>query len=637
MQLHSSARRSVRASARRRLVAFAAVVGIALGGATVKGFASQPTPLDELDGTLMVAHGDNFHGQMMTMSAIVNTGHGKVRVRVPSNEHSQFMALAGHHVRVRGHRDAAAFNTTNVSGTGGAVAAAVPATGSKRIAVVLVHLPGSTTEPWTKAQIQAAFFGATNSVASWFSEVSNGTTTVTGDVYGYYDVNIAAGDCNLPDMQNAAETAAAKDGYVHNNYQHVVVVSDDAGCGFSGIAWIGANGVWLSGTDYPGVAEHELGHNLGLYHAGSLDCGTVSLGASCTRSDYGDPFDVMGSAGSNHHYNGPHLRALGYMPANEALAVSSGSQTITLTSSEQPVNGAIELITATAPNGTTYAIEKRSSFGLYDQGLGGVWIRQLGRAASDDTTLLDMTPKTSSFMDGNLAPGTTFVDPASGVTISTNSETATTASVTVTVGGAPATTTTVASTTTTKPTTTTTTTVAPTTTTSTTLPPLPPTTVAQPPPTTSTITVSSDGKIVTVVGSSAADVIHAWKPQSGRVGVNGNGASITAGANCSVTAGTATCKGSSVSIAGGAGNDQITVTGALPSVQNGGDGNDWLIGGTSADDFWGGAGYDTVDYSGRTGTITGTPGTGADDGRRREHDNIEADVEQVILPAAFRS
>jgi hypothetical protein len=631
----SLARRPGRAAARRRFVAFVAVVGVALGGAAVKGFASQPTPLDEIDGTLFVSHGDNFHGVPVAMNAEVRTAHGRVRVHVPSDEHSAFMALSGQRVRVRGRNTAAAFNATTVSGSSDAVAAAVPATGAKKIAVVLVHTPGSTAEPWTKAQIQASFFGATNSVASWFSEVSNGTTTVTGDVYGYYNLGVAAGDCDLTDWQNAAESAATKDGYVHSNYQHVVVVSADAGCGFSGIAWIGANGVWLEGTDYQGVAEHELGHNLGLYHAGSLACGGQSIGGTCSRADYGDPFDVMGSAGSNHHYNAPHLRALGYLPAAEAQNVSSGSQTITLTSSEQPVAGAIELITATAPNGTQYAIEKRSSFGLYDQGLGGVWVRVLGRFSSDDTTLLDMTPNTSSFTDGNLTPGTTFTDPASGVSIRTNSEGTTTASVTVTIGGAPATTTTLAPTTTTtiKPTTTT---LAPTTTT--TNPPQPPitTTTTLPPPTGSVVSVSSDGSTVTVVGTAQADTLHAYKPQHGRVAIDANGAPITAGTNCSVAAGIATCKGGSVSISGMGGDDRITVTGALPSTQIGGDGNDWMIGGTSADVFEGDAGFDTVDYSGRTGTITGTPGTGADDGVKREHDNIYADVEQVILPAALR-
>jgi hypothetical protein len=70
-------------------------------------------------------------------------------------------------------------------------------------------------------------------------------------------------------------------------------------------------------------------------------------------------------------------------------------------------------------------------------------------------------------------------------------------------------------------------------------------------------------------------------------------------------------------------------------VQYGGNGNDWMIGGTAADTFWGGPGTDTVDYSGRTGAIVGTIGAGPIDGAKKEHDNIEADVEQVVLPAAL--
>ena len=50
-----------------------------------------------------------------------------------------------------------------------------------------------------------------------------------------------------------------------------------------------------------------------------------------------------------------------------------------------------------------------SSFGAWDQSLTGVWVRILQPlrtpASTDDTTLLDMTPATASFSDGNLAAG----------------------------------------------------------------------------------------------------------------------------------------------------------------------------------------------------------------------------------------
>jgi hypothetical protein len=623
----------MRTSTRRRAVSFFAIVFIAAGGMALNAFASQPPALVELDGRLVVAHGDDFTGHNMVMAASVRTSHGTVRLHVRASQHAQLMALAGRQVRVRGTREASGFNATNLSSQG--VAASVPSTGNKRIAVILMHLPGSTTEPWTKAQAQSAFFG-TNSVASWFSEVSTGATTVTGDVYGYYNTTQTSTDCVtlFSDWQNQATAAAAKDGYIASNYQHVVYATPDlASCGFSGIAWIGQSGVWLNGNINPGVADHELGHNLGLRHAGTLDCGTQVIGGSCTRSDYGDPFDVMGNAGANHHYSASHKAAIGYLASSAVKTVTAGSQTITLTSSEQSVAGATQLINVQAPNGTKYGIEKRSSFGTYDQGLGGVWIRQLGVANTDDTTLLDMTPSTNAFTDGNLSAGNTFTDSASGISIRTESEGTSTASVTVTVGGTPTSTTAPVATTTTTKATTTTTAPPPTTTTTratttTTAAPPPP----QPPLGTVSVTVS--GTTVVVTGSTGNDTLHLWKVRNNRLAIDANGAPIAAGAGCSVSNGVAQCGGKSFAVAAGAGADRITVSGAVHSTQDGGDGNDWMIGGTSSDVFTGGAGFDAVDYSTRTGTITGTPGTGADDGTRREADNIMGDVEQVILPSA---
>src|SRR3954447_5089713 len=209
----------MRTSTRRRAAMFFAIVFVAAAGSAITAFASQPPALAELDGRLVVAHGDDFTGHNMVMAASVRTSHGTVRLRVRATQHAQLMALAGRNVRVRGTREASGFNATNLSAQ--SVAASVPTTGSKRIAVILMHLPGSTTEPWTKAQAQSAFFGS-NSVATWFSEVSSGATTVSGDVYGYYNTTQTSTDCTtlFSDWQNQATAAAAKDGYVASNYQH---------------------------------------------------------------------------------------------------------------------------------------------------------------------------------------------------------------------------------------------------------------------------------------------------------------------------------------------------------------------------------------------------------------------------------
>jgi len=108
---------------------------------------------------------------------------------------------------------------------------------------------------------------------------------------------------------------------------------------------------------------------------------------------------------------------------------------------------------------------------------------------------------------------------------------------------------------------------------------------------------------------------------------------ITLGLNCSTNAGVISCLGKRVTVEGGAGNDHLTVEGKLPSTIDGGDGDDWMIGGKAADIFIGGAGDDTVDYGARSGQqLNGTAGTGADDGKKSEHDDIRADVEHIVLP-----
>ena len=75
-----------------------------------------------------------------------------------------------------------------------------------------------------------------------------------------------------------------------------------------------------------------MGHNFGLWHSHSLDCGATTLGSSCNRSEYGDVFDTMGS--SSVHYNAFQKERLGWLNYNQSSAIAtveSGSTTVTLT------------------------------------------------------------------------------------------------------------------------------------------------------------------------------------------------------------------------------------------------------------------------------------------------------------------
>jgi uncharacterized repeat protein (TIGR01451 family) len=88
-------------------------------------------------------------------------------------------------------------------------------------------------------------------------------------------------------------------------------------------------------------------------------------------------------------------------------------------------------------------------------------------------------------------------------------------------------------------------------------------------------------------------------------------------------------------------NDGTGADNVHSDVENviGGTGNDTIVGsaadnafdgGSGADTFHGGGGTDTVDYSSRTGPVTGTIDGIADDGELFEGDNIEPDVENVL-------
>ena len=244
--------------------------------------------------------------------------------------------------------------------------ALVPAR-TMRIAVVLLRLPGSNAEPVSRATMQSTMFGATKSVANWFAQTSGGQVKVTGAVYGYFG---GVRSCDLATELAAGAAAAAQSGYVAANYDNLVVYTPSQSCGFSGMGWIGASGAFLSGDASQGVIEHELGHNLGLMHAGAYACGAAAPTGSCLL-DYGDPTDVMGDQTLNHGLSAEHKYMLGWIPASEVRTVTAGTQTIALTASENPlVAGSTELIHVRAADGTLFAVDRRASLG-YDAGYRG--------------------------------------------------------------------------------------------------------------------------------------------------------------------------------------------------------------------------------------------------------------------------
>ena len=131
-------------------------------------------------------------------------------------------------------------------------------------------------------------------------------------MFGWFKVTSSNAGCDYAAWGSEAMAAAAGSGFVATSYDHVVVVWPGRGCSWAGLAEVNGSRVWVNGEFDVRVVAHELGHNLGLAHAGSLACNGVTLGPSCFGSEYGDPFDVMGGSLSGvRHPSGYHKLRLG--------------------------------------------------------------------------------------------------------------------------------------------------------------------------------------------------------------------------------------------------------------------------------------------------------------------------------------
>ncbi len=307
-------------------------------------------------------------------------------------------------------------------------------------------------------------------VAPYYNEVSFGqqllnvtvacTTTVLPGCAGKTDANgwlqsaspmppPTASGCDFTTMGNLANAVAQAAGYDTSvtSTKFVYYLIPNAGCGWAGLAYVGYGHAWSQDANALWVYGHELGHNFGLWHAGSVGCGANVIGGSCGVSEYGDPFNIMGNI-RQMHFNALQKRSLGWIPSTSVKTHSSGTQTYQLSPIETGGKSTYAVKVPTSLANRTYWIEFRQPIG-FDLPLSslpnlGAQIR-VGSpfettSGNDDTEILDMTPGSGSGFDDAalLATAPPFIDNTTGVTISVNSATAGASgllTVTVAMGG----------------------------------------------------------------------------------------------------------------------------------------------------------------------------------------------------------
>jgi Gametolysin peptidase M11 len=333
---------------------------------------------------------------------------------------------------------------------------ASPALGAHKLAVIAVNFLTDTRQPWTTDQIRAAIFGPGASANTFFKEETYNQLSLTGkvradgDVYGWYTLPVAPTSCDYSTWATLAKSAAQAGGFNASGYQHIMYVfPEQDACGWAGLAYMPGSESWINGDLSVRVTAHELGHNLGLNHAGSWFCTgasgqSVTISSNCALSEYNDPYDVMGALGSRHS-NGWHLEQLGVLqPSNVQTVTASGTYTLTaaLDPTVDPTTIRIPR-TYAADNSVQdwYYVEIRKAGGVFDNFPSTDWaVKGVSIRVADNPTqltrsrLLDNHPG-GSIYDAPLQPGETFSD--GHVSVTTVSAGAGSASVSVNMSAPP--------------------------------------------------------------------------------------------------------------------------------------------------------------------------------------------------------
>ena len=364
-----------------------------------------------------------------------------------------------------------------------AVGASCSTKGSQHIAVLILEFPNNT--PAYPAGLdqasywQGVLFGPEPSVTTFWKEASYGQTGATGDVFGPIKLSQSF-DCTTTSQMQTAAFAAAAGKVNFADYNRFVLVYPASTCTFGGLGDIGCGAalgsidhqfsvVWLPimsdySTSFPemwGGASHELGHNLGLNHANTLDFGSMALGPldftatnpgtvssaplpetteapiAAVNTEYGDPYSAM-AVPWNHAgpYSGEHRsKVLGWIPAsNVETATKAG--TFTLQPVEESTGTRVLRVLRDPSSNSWLSIEFHQPIGYYapanfdaagDSNItSGIQVHYDTPSLDTlHTYLLDMAPTElpNDFAISNLARGEAWSDPYTPLSLKAVSQT----------------------------------------------------------------------------------------------------------------------------------------------------------------------------------------------------------------------
>ena len=412
------------------------------------------------EGTVRIRHADDFANGVGQIEVSLDTGSELISViagaRADELQNGDEVRLIGD---LRADRLSLARNGTVEVLAQAPRAQDLPLSGRDeryhRTLVIIATRPG-VTPTVTPAQTEAVMFGPTGSLDAYYREQTSDRLTFAGDVAGPFTLSGQDGTgCPADAWETPARAAATAAGNDVAGYDEFIYVFFGLqGCGFAGRAWVGGPGTQLNGTIDLRVVAHEVGHNLGAWHAATLACTgaggvPVAISASCSQqSEYGDPFDVMGS--TLRQMNAPHHVEASLWPGDAVAEAShTGSYRILPLESATGVRSLRIKRFQTGAGAGSYYVELRRPLGGFDSAWGtsssinGVLLH-LDRldANGDGSVEQPHTQLVNTTASGNpssavLMLGQTFVDQANGITITLTGLDATGADVSVTYATEP--------------------------------------------------------------------------------------------------------------------------------------------------------------------------------------------------------
>ncbi|OGE87650.1 MAG: hypothetical protein A2760_02515 [Candidatus Doudnabacteria bacterium RIFCSPHIGHO2_01_FULL_50_67] len=408
------------------------------------------TPVN-INTKIYVIHGDDFKSHKSTFSYQI-TQNGKT---LDLYLDSEVPVLSGTIVKASGYQLDDIVVASSASDTFQIVAAptTTPQTGNQKIMVLLVNYLDSPATPFSDEEIQN--FILNGNVQKLYRQASNQKISFSADAYGWYTIPVRGSSLGeyycqpfinpnpfAPPGVKSVRDIIQENNINVSNYQMIMVMTNFPCPTIDGFATIGSgsepliiNGqsysrpfTWfhslpaLTNTSAPPLSRfeyviaHELGHNLGVFHAGSWFCGLGQdplYGADCRHEEYGNSYDVMGNPIYTFDFNAAFKEFLGWVNPSNVLDITVPGRYI-LNHLGDSTGFQIAKVRQPGTSEYPFYLEYRKAVGFdiklpasAQRGLFINWIPddERSRLVAIYTRLLDATPNNDSFVGVTLNTG----------------------------------------------------------------------------------------------------------------------------------------------------------------------------------------------------------------------------------------